>query len=338
MPSAGSEVKISTGVEATSLKVQSICGRIAYGYEHSETIQLGNFSASMPLEIEGDGLSPIIRINLGNPLTLDASICARLVPISGGVAHPDNAVVFEDVAIKAAHYLDGEIIPTLTTLVLADESHREEFSGESYTFIPCSVGKLLNGSLPDALELELKVQTDDTQVSTLYVADSFTLTYGYGIDIPLAFNKDLAIGYSDTASGLKSAFEQLANFNLKVGDVALIVNSVNTVPLQFIIKAELLDSYGEPTPINVRLPEGGGVIAGSTNGVEAAESQMRLELDIPEGSLSRLGEVDAIRFDFKARGVGEERAPLTESQSLSVVLQMELNGGITIDFAARDER
>lgn len=337
MPSAGAEVKISTGVEATSLTVEAISGCIAYGYEHSETIQLGSFSADMPIEFEGEGLSPIIRINLGNPLTLDASISARLVPISGGVAHPDNAVVFEDVTIKAAHYLDGEIIPTLTTLVLADESHREEFSGENYTFIPCAVGKLLNGALPDTLELDLKVKTDDSQVSTLYVADSFTLTYGYGIDIPLAFNKDVAIVYSDTVSGLKSTFEQLATIDIKVGDVALIVNSVNTAPLQFIIDAELLDIYGEPTPVNVRLPEGGGVIAGSADGVEAAESQMRLVLDVPEDGLGSIGDVDAIRIDFQARGVGEESAPLTESQSLSVVLQLELDGGITIDFALPED-
>lgn len=337
MPEDASKITITTGIQAEKLNVESVSGRIAYGYEHSEVIQLGDLSSSMALEIKGEGLSPVVRIDLTNPLTLDAFISATLTPISDGVSHEENAVTFDNLAIEPAEYINGEIVPSQMRLVLAEERHREEYSDGDYTFVACEVGNLLKGKLPEALELSLNVLTNSDNVSTLYVADKFVLGYSYGVDVPLEFNEKLAIGYSDTIGGLSETFSQLAINDIKVGDVALLINFKNTSPLTFSLAATLLNADGEPTPINVHIPED-SVIEGSTDGVTTAESQMRLEIEIPNGDLSRIGEVEAIRFDFEARGASQQSIALKESHSLSAFLQMELDGGITIDFAAGDDK
>lgn len=334
MPENVENIVISTGIDAMELTIESVSGCIAYGYDYSQKVQLGDLTGGMGLEINGEGLSPIIRIEIGNPLSLEATIGASITPMVGGEIRSENVISFDNLTIAPAEYVNGEIIPGKMHLVLADESRREEFEGGDYTFVACSVGKLLAGAMPDGLMLDFSVDTNSEEVSTLYVAEEFELSYSYSLDVPLAFNSDLSIGYSGRAEGLKNTFELLSGYDIKIGDLALLVNAVNSAPLQFAINAQLLDANGEPTSINLHIPEGGGIIKGSDDGVKGAESQMRLELKVPSGDLSGLGDVDAINFDFELKGVTKDSVPLKDSQSVSVMLQLELDGGVTIDLGS----
>ena len=335
IPSRGEEVILSTGVESAALDVLSLCGQVDYSYEQREVIELGDTSMmSNGLEINGTGLSPVINISLTNPLTIEAAISAELVPMNNGVAHTENRVVIDNLVITPATYLNGAIKESRMNIVLAKEERRDEFASSESTFVACDVDKLLSGSIPDALQFNIALNTDAEKQSELYVADSFVLSYDYGIDVPLAFNRDLSISYSDTVGELSSTFEQLAGYSLKVGDATLIVNSSSTIPLDFILEAELLDAFGKPTPAQLRTPEGGAVIKGSEDGRTAANSQTRLAIVLPEGDMESIGEVDAIRFDFSAKGASLESLSLNEQQSLSVKLQLEVAGGITIDLGS----
>ena len=334
MPENVENIVISTGIDAMELTIESVSGCIAYGYDYSQKVQLGDLTGGMGLEINGEGLSPIIRIEIGNPLSLEATIGASITPMVGGEVRSENVISFDNLTIAPAEYVNGEIVPSKIYLVLADESRREEFEGGDYTFVACSVGKLLAGAMPDGLILDFSVDTNSEEVSTLYVAEEFELSYSYSLDVPLAFNSDLSIGYSGRAEGLKNTFELLSGYDIKIGDLALLVNAVNSAPLQFAINAQLLDANGEPTSINLHIPEGGGIIKGSDDGVKGAESQMRLELKVPSGDLSGLGDVDAINFDFELKGVTKDSVPLKDSQSVSVMLQLELDGGVTIDLGS----
>ena len=334
MPENVENIVISTGIDAMEFTIESVSGCIAYGYDYSQKVQLGDLTGGMGLEINGEGLSPIIRIEIGNPLSLEATIGASITPMVGGEVRSENVISFDNLTIAPAEYVNGEIVPSKIYLVLADESRREEFEGGDYTFVACSVGKLLAGAMPDGLMLDFSVDTNSEEVSTLYVAEEFELSYSYSLDVPLAFNSDLSIGYSGRAEGLKNTFELLSGYDIKIGDLALLVNAVNSAPLQFAINAQLLDANGEPTSINLHIPEGGGIIKGSDDGVKGAESQMRLELKVPSGDLSGLGDVDAINFDFELKGVTKDSVPLKDSQSVSVMLQLELDGGVTIDLGS----
>ena len=334
MPENVENIVISTGIDAMEFTIESVSGCIAYGYDYSQKVQLGDLTGGMGLEINGEGLSPIIRIEIGNPLSLEATIGASITPMVGGEVRSENVISFDNLTIAPAEYVNGEIVPSKMYLVLADESRREEFEGGDYTFVACSVGKLLAGAMPDGLILDFSVDTNSEEVSTLYVAEEFELSYSYSLDVPLAFNSDLSIGYSGRAEGLKNTFELLSGYDIKIGDLALLVNAVNSAPLQFAINAQLLDANGEPTSINLHIPEGGGIIKGSDDGVKGAESQMRLELKVPSGDLSGLGDVDAINFDFELKGVTKDSVPLKDSQSVSVMLQLELDGGVTIDLGS----
>lgn len=333
IPNDGKDIILSTGVESAALEVLSLCGHVDYGYEQREVIELGDMSMmTNGLEINGSGLSPVINISLTNPLTLEAAINAELVPMNNGVANTENRVVIENLVITPATYRNGAIEESRMNIVLAKEERRDEFASSECTFVACEVGNLLNGAIPDALQFNIALRTDADKQSELYVADSFVLSYDYGIDVPLAFNQDTSISYSDTVGELSSTFEQLAGYSLKVGDATLIVNSSSTIPLDFVLEAELLDAFGSPTPAQLRTPEGGAVIEGSEDGRTAANSQTRLAIVLPEGDMESIGEVDAIRFDFSAKGASLESLPLNANQSLSVKLQLEVAGGITIDL------
>ena len=79
------EIEFSAGIDATTLELVSLEGKIAYQYEETTTIEMGGIEEDIDLAINHPGLSPVITINVENPLTLDAQVSASLIPVIDGV-------------------------------------------------------------------------------------------------------------------------------------------------------------------------------------------------------------------------------------------------------------
>lgn len=325
-------VVLSTGIESTQLAPLSICGSIDYKYEQTTSMELGDIMGDSGFEMEGATLSPVIVLNLSNPLTIDSQIALSLMPVNGGVADADNAVSFSDVALTPATHNGTSIVNSDITIVLAGENHRAEYDDGTCTFVACDAGKLFGDSMPEAITMNISLATNPAADSVLYIDDEYTFSYTYGMDMPLTVGKGFRLGYSDTIEGLADTFAQLGGYNLKVGDVALILKSRSTIPMQFAFDAQTLDASGNPTAIRIGVPEGGALLGGSKDGVTEVESETRLEFYVPDGDLSAIADIDALRFDFEALGVSDKAVSLSEEQKLSIKLQLEVAGGITIDL------
>ena len=127
-------------------------------------------------------------------------------------------------------------------------------------------------------------------------------------------------------------FEDIASFEgVKIGDVALILKAVNTTPLHLDAAVEFYDKDGNATEAYVNIPNG-FVLNGSKDGVTEAKSEIRLEIALPDGDMSRLATIDAIGIEVSATGEAEEHVSLNANQYLQLSAQLELAGGITVDF------
>lgn len=327
------DVTFETGLEQTTFTVKSVSGCVDYAYLKEDVIELTELDDKLEnLQIGGSGLSPVIRLDISNPLTISTVARARLVPIKEGVECEENAVEATDIVITPATYNGERVVNGVTHLIIALEERRSEYQDGDYTFVACDIDRLLKGALPDAIGFEIELATNANDVSELYLMDECKVLYGYDVDIPLAFDSSLELSYSDVASGLGDTFDELSEYNIKVGDVSLLADIANTLPLQLLCGVELLDVDGNPSVVKARIEEDMLSIDGSKDGVSEVVSRIAINLDIPDGDIRHLANIDGVRFDIKATGKAEDNVSLNKDQYVSLKLYLEVKGGVTIDL------
>ena len=324
------DLEISVGIEKSNLEIESFTGKIDYAYEVEQAFEMTGLG-DLDLEIDAIGLKPIIKVNITHPLTMEAAIHGAVEPSVDGEVIADNVVTFES-ALVPAKYINGEIESTEATLVIADESLRDSYADSKYTFVACDVTKLIQGVMPDTLTIKLSLGGDPEQVQTLYIAEDLAITYDYMVDLPFVVDSSLKVRYNDEVTGLNSLFSQLADYDITVGDVTIIATVTNTTPLQLAASATLKNVDGSDANTQVTIADN-AIIEGSADGVTPKESLLRFELDIEDGCVASVADVDAIAFVLEATSaVAEGSVALNTNQYLGVKLQMELKGGITIDL------
>lgn len=325
------DLKVTAGVRDMDIVIKSVSGKVDYSYVldkefdiNIEDMELGD------LEIGGVGLSPIITLNVINPLTVPL--------VANGELRDDTSreLKLEDIPIKAAEYVDGEIVPTRSCIVVATEERRGEFADKDVCFIAVDFDEFLKGVVPSKMDVSLNVGVDSEVVNTVYLADKFEICYDFSVEVPIAFNDKLDISYEDEFTGFNSVFtdiyESVEEFGFKVGDVTIVVDVKNTTPLAFDVEAEVINMSGEKVSVPISFVEGYDRIAGSTDGKSVAESAIRLNIGDGEAfSLEQLTEIDGIRFRLNASCDAEERTYLNENQWVEARVMLELNGGITVD-------
>ena len=326
------DFSVKVGVTSSILTIESLSGMVDDAFKVEETFALEGLD-DIDVEIEGVGLKPVIEVNLSHPFTIDTSLSGVVTPSTDGELNEENAVVFDDVVIKAAEYVGGEIAPAEVTIIIADETLRDRYSDAKYTFVACDVTKLLVGSLPDAINIKLDLGVDTVEMQTLYVADDFSVSYDYKVEVPIIVDDTLRIRYSDEVADLSSTFEMVSKYDVQVGDVTLIAKVTNTTPLEFGANVVLKDVEGKETEAQVRIVEGDRIL-GSSDGVTPKESILRLELDLGDGGrITKLAEVDAVAFELVASSAAnEDGVALNRDQKVGATLQLQIDGGVTVDI------
>ena len=322
---------VKVGIEESTLSIESVSGKVDYSYAFDKSFELKGIG-DIDLEIEGLGLKPVLQLNLTHPLTVPITLNGEITPMKDGEAVAQNAIRFDNVVLPAATFAGGDITPCQMQLVIADESLESQYPESEYKFVACDVTKLLSGTLPDEFNVSLSVGVDSSEVQTLYFDDSLAITYDYAIDLPVAIDNRFGISYKDEISDLKSQFEMLSEYDIKVGDITLIATIENTTPLEFGANVTLKDVNGNRTDAQVVFVDE-FIVNGSRDGSSVATSEVRLLLDLGEdGLVSNIADIDAVELSLMASSAtGETPVTVNENQWVSAKLQLELAGGITID-------
>lgn len=327
-------IQFTAGFDESALEVVSMEGKIAYRYEDTTTIEMGGIQDDkLYLTIANAGVSPVITIQVDNPLTIDAEVSAQITPIFDGVAKQENSIAIDRAVIKAATLVNGSIQRGHTTLVLAEEALRQNYTDPKYTFVACDLGKLLIGEIPDAVVLDFALATNEETVHALHITDSYSVNYSYDVSIPLAFNNDLDITIEETIDGLSDIFADLVEQDISFDGISLIAEVVSTIPVDFTFDATLLTAQGSPSTITLDFPESANRINGSTDGKTETTSTLRISLNMGKNAnIKQLAEVDAIRFSLNASRSNEGRCALHAKQYCAQKFMLEIDGHITADL------
>ena len=323
------KLQIETGIEDMVLDILSVSGKVDYTYtiEQEFAINRDNIDDAIDLDaivIEGVGISPIITINLNNPLTMPLNVV--------GVLADDTGRRFEikDVVLGAATYENGAIVPAENRLVMARQ--RPDYD---CIFVEVDFDELFAGVIPSLLNVKLDVCVNAESVQTLYVADKFDVNYDYAIEVPIALNDKLAVSYTGEYSGFGDIFKQVAEYDVHVGDVVIIAEIANTTPLSLGADVRLLDVDGEEVDLNVVF-EDNCLIEGSVDGKTEKITTLRLNVENEGGSgidVNRLAQVDGVAFSVRVDSRNAEGdVAITADQYVAFKLWVEIDGGITLDI------
>lgn len=332
---SGCAFNLTTGIEAMSIDVESVSGRVDYGYELSEDINILNGDEEFDLAINGVSLSPAVIVELDNPMPLGALLSATLTPVIGGIAQPDRAVSVTDVAVRGADVEGGKVMPKRNIIVLAMADRKADYADEKYTFVEVDIVKLLCGDVPEKLVLDLKFNSNPDVVSTVYASPAgMSINYDYAVVVPLQSRDDLDVTFEMTLDGFSETWEGLEEYDIRVGDVAIVAEVQSTLPLGLVIEELVaLDIDGEPTDAQIKLPEGKNELRASKDGIEPATTELELQLKLDADSrLTAITHVDGLRFKVRAKGEAAERIWVNENQWLSLAAKLRLNGGVTLDL------
>ena len=331
----GSTFNLSAGIDAMTIDVESISGRVDYGYSLSQDIEILNGDEEFDLAINGVSLSPAVIVELDNPMPLEALLSAKLTPVVGGVEQTDRAISVADVAVRGAEVVDGKVKSKKNIIVLAMADRKADYADEKYTFVEVDIVKLLCGDVPEKLILDLEFNSNPDVVSTVYATPGgMSINYDYAVVVPLQSRKDLDVVFEMTLDGFSETLAELSEYDIRVGDVKITAEAESTLPLGLVIEELVaLDIDGNPTDAQIVLPEGKNEIRASKDGKEPATTVLELQLQLDaEHSIASIANVDGLRFKVRAKGEADERTWVNENQWLSFAAKLHIKDGITVDL------
>ncbi|MBO7282051.1 MAG: hypothetical protein J6U73_01445, partial [Alistipes sp.] len=213
---------------------------------------------------------------------------------------------------------------------------------EGYTFVACNIDNLISSPMPDTIKLTAEFGLPEEPI-TLHLGDIENLEFAYGasVRIPIAFDNQLSISYEDKINILddegNSPLASVASTDgIKVGDIAFIAVFETTLPLEFEVLTTLYDKAGKELPTKIGFAEGSNVIKGSTDGVTPMICPLRLQFNLADerGSLKELADIASVGLKIAISSNAEKGAvSLKEDQYISAVLQLEIDGGVTVDLS-----
>ena len=317
-------IEIATGIDSIDLTVEALSGKVDYTYTLEQAFNIKTDGMNIgDLKVEGVGLSPIITLNLENPLTIPLAVEAELADDTGRKLELGNIV------LNAATYENGKVVPAKNKIVIANKQPDYDC-----TYVAVNFDELIAGTIPSMLSVKLAVGVDSSEVQTLYVADKYEIVYDYAIELPVALNDKLKASYADEIVGLGLDLSAIAQYDVHVGDLTLVAQVENTTPLAFAADVTLLDSNGEELDLSIIFEEGYDRICGSEDGVTPAKSTLRLNIANGDGNgldIANVVDLGGVRFSLEAMSDAQGDVAINKEQWVAATLMLEVADGITVD-------
>lgn len=255
-------------------------------------------------------MKPVITFEVGNTMGMPLSINLDLVPMSKGVAIP-QATVSTTLDIAAATVLGQTTWSKfrLSTTPIVD------FDGYKNKAIE-NLANLLK-TIPDSIA----VRVTPTIIGDRHKVDLYSkknqLDIKYGLNVPLEFEEDFKVQFSDTIDGLKSSLEEILKLTNKI-EIEAVVNSQIPMNLGFNI-----------TPLDSSDKIIGGI---SMDSVSVKYNSLEpISFGLKETVAGDLKKLDKIIIKVSAsKNAALSLIPLKADQYFIVELRVRIPNGITI--------
>lgn len=317
------EVKVDAGIK--DIVISKVTGQVDYQIDPIDlSIDLSVFKEYLEhdnLQINGIenllsrlSLAADIKTNVGVPMGAEMTI----TPYSGG--NPvEDAVWNTEVVLNHSQSADNVVYTRywLSNLEEGEDIYRPE----GYDHICFPLQQYLS-DIPDSLDIRLTAGTDPQQQCVIEPNRDYVVEAAYSAHLPLEFGDGASVTYRDTIPDMPELVGQL----LQLGDLVLVGNVSNGLPLEVDMKINLLDSDGSRIPLDES--SSSQKINGCTPGGEAVTTEIRIGIQKKDGV--QVKDVSAIEVEFTVSTVGG--APLSDSCFIQASLQALVPKGVSVDL------
>ena len=264
-------------------------------------------------------VNPMITLEIGNSTGIPVDLNMDLIPKRNGVVIP-NATVNTSMTVSAASKL-GQLTWSKFWLSPKDTLRTAGFNFVSLTNLPT-----LLKTVPDEIEIKVNAAANQSQHHYIDLQSAVNqIKVKYNFNVPLSFDKDFELSYTDVVSNLKKDLVDVVKYAKQVQLIAVITNSI---PLNLTLNLTLLDSNKNPIPTSeIEITQMGTIKSCNIADKSASVNNLNLGFkEIVAGSLSKL---DAISFHVSAKATSSV-IPLNASQTIGVSFKVKIPNGLTI--------
>ena len=244
------------------------------------------------------------------------NLALDIVPYYNGVADPS---AFEPISLPVnTAEVAGQT--QVTKYWISNKTAPGEYP-EGYVPVFADLVTLLR-SMPEKLDVSFAGGTDANTDAVIALDHDMVLKADYEVALPLELGENFEISYQGQFDGLPSVISQV----LAYGDIAIVGEIINSLPLQLDIQFALLNSRGE----EISLAEGSGyqTIASSSLG---APSVTDLNIAIVKGEDADVSDISSIAFKVTGSSGNAAGVALKKEDFLKLELRVLLPSGVGVD-------
>lgn len=278
-------------------------------------------------ETRMDITNPVIALIAKNPMETDVEVDAELTPMKGGAAIEGHKVEVGSGNKKAPIVLKpGDNVIALSRL---GESTVE---GATDQVKVDDMNNLLE-IIPDFINVDLKPVVRNEDYYWADLGTSYKMPSSYDVDVPLSFEQNLNIVYSDSVADLNKDLNDLDQVMVRKAHIILSVD--NALPLKLQLTPEnvrIKDVYGRELPGIVKeIAEDKQYIAESADGEKPSTSEVVLVVTSEDDRF--LSKIDRLCFKIKGVPGTATGVPLKDTQWLRITdIKLAVPGGVNVDL------
>lgn len=310
-----------------------------------QTVEIGE----MPefLSEEGNRLdlySPVITLMVTNDSPVSAVLQADITSYSNDSQTASIHLGNEDAGAADAVVLRSGVTPVYIVRRAEDVPDGPVAATNDPVIIVRDDLSELIATIPDKMtvsDIDVRVLQEMIEFDLVNAPDKYSFSFGYDINVPLAFGEELAVSYPYDITGLNetlnpSSSDDNGSLEIDFSEASVFLTFVNEIPLDLSVAASPIDKDGNVigSGIDVELTgiEGNSAVTvGAGNVGSPSESPAVIRIRADRESLMKL---DGFRLDLKGScGSGFAGVALNENQGIQLKdISVNIKGGVSTQF------
>ena len=310
-----------------------------------QTVEIGE----MPefLSEEGNRLdlySPVITLMVTNDSPVSAVLQADITSYSNDSQTASIHLGNEDAGAADAVVLRSGVTPVYIVRRTEDVPEGPVAATNDPVIIVRDDLSELIATIPDKMtvsDIDVRVLQETIEFDLVNAPDRYSFSFGYDINVPLAFGEELAVSYPYDITGLNetlnpSSSDDNGSLEIDFSEASVFLTFVNEIPLDLSVAASPIDKDGNVigSGIDVELTgiEGNSAVTvGAGNVGSPSESPAVIRIRADRESLMKL---DGFRLDLKGScGSGFAGVALNENQGIQLKdISVNIKGGVSTQF------
>lgn len=299
-------------IDKVQAKVDYQIDPVAQSIDLSALAEISNQeNLTMNMDLSRFHIAFELSTNLSVPLSLDLGI----VPFYGEEAgEPLSA----DINIKAAESVEN--VSVLKFWI----SNTDSGMPAGYEFIELDLLSLLEGTLPDKLDLNIAGGTDAESYTSIGLSDELLLKADYMFALPLEPGENFEVVYRDTIPDLPEVVSQIMSY----GSVSLRGKFENSLPLALDLSFNLLDAEGKA----IELVEGAGKQVLPSRNLDGTASTCDLNLTLGKKKGVDASTVSSLEIIVTANSGNASGQALRETDYVTGNILIAIPDGISLNL------